>query len=43
MQNSDWKRQYEMNYFATNHFWKMGDINYTYTNACILNALCSNA
>ena len=24
MQNNDWKRQYEMNYFATNHFWKMG-------------------
>lgn len=26
-----------MNCFATSHFWKIGDINYTYMNAYILN------
>lgn len=37
MQNNDWKRQYEMNCFAINLVWKMGDINYTQKNAYILN------
>lgn len=37
MRNSDWQRQYEMNCFATSPFWKLGSINYTSTNAYILN------
>lgn len=37
MQNNDWKRQHKMNCFATNLFWKIGDINYTSENAYILN------
>lgn len=37
MRNRDWQRPCEMNCFATSPFWKQQSINYTSTNAYILN------